>query len=301
MGDVDNSEGLVLSPLACKSCGGELWVKPKLDGKPSLAKKHCDSCRKELQRECQRKYEKNRPRRLERYSKRREKYHRRKIRKHCPCCLTYFDTKRKRTTYCSKACAGNAQWAGKRKADQPKYSKVQFLLCKACGNVFSNRRSKLVCSTKCATVYYRRIQVAENAKSMRCCICDIEYSPLYGYDNNKTCSDQCKKELKRRNKRAARAVRKARMRACGDAASFDPYKVFNRDDWKCQACGCDTPHWLRGTLDDNAPELDHIVPLSRGGEHSLDNTQCLCRVCNILKSNNTQEEYIQWNQGLVGV
>lgn len=30
--------------------------------------------------------------------------------------------------------------------------------------------------------------------------------------------------------------------------------------------------------------LDHIVPISKGGPHTYSNTQCLCRDCNLKKS-----------------
>ena len=66
--------------------------------------------------------------------------------------------------------------------------------------------------------------------------------------------------------------------------NVDPIKVFERDKWKCQICGVKTPRKLRGTINDRAPELDHIMPLSRGGAHSYMNTQCLCRKCNAAKS-----------------
>jgi endogenous inhibitor of DNA gyrase (YacG/DUF329 family) len=44
-----------------------------------------------------------------------------------------------------------------------------------------------------------------------------------------------------------------------------------------------TPKSLRGTFVDNAPELDHIIPLSLGGTHTKSNTQLLCRKCNRIK------------------
>ncbi|WP_425516052.1 HNH endonuclease [Rhizobium leucaenae] len=66
--------------------------------------------------------------------------------------------------------------------------------------------------------------------------------------------------------------------------NVDPIKVFDRDKWKCQICGVKTPRKLRGTLDDKAPELDHIMPLALGGAHSYFNTQCACRKCNAHKS-----------------
>ncbi len=56
-----------------------------------------------------------------------------------------------------------------------------------------------------------------------------------------------------------------------------------RDGWKCRMCGCDTPRSLRGTTLANAPECDHVIPLSRGGSSTASNMQCLCRRCNALK------------------
>ena len=39
----------------------------------------------------------------------------------------------------------------------------------------------------------------------------------------------------------------------------------------------------RGSYDDDAPELEHVVALSKGGEHSYRNCRCACRACNIIK------------------
>lgn len=64
----------------------------------------------------------------------------------------------------------------------------------------------------------------------------------------------------------------------------DPIKVFERDGWRCQMCRRPTPKKLKGKPKANAPELDHIIPLARGGEHSYRNTQLLCRACNSAKS-----------------
>jgi 5-methylcytosine-specific restriction endonuclease McrA len=63
-------------------------------------------------------------------------------------------------------------------------------------------------------------------------------------------------------------------------------KVFNRDGWYCQICGKHTPKKNRGKRYSNSPELDHRIPMSRGGGHLYSNAQCACRACNISKSNN---------------
>src|SRR5690606_14803487 len=68
--------------------------------------------------------------------------------------------------------------------------------------------------------------------------------------------------------------------------------VFERDGWRCQICGKDTPQSRRGTNYSNAPELDHRIPISKGGPHTYDNVQCACRECNGRKSNRTEEGQI---------
>jgi hypothetical protein len=91
-------------------------------------------------------------------------------------------------------------------------------------------------------------------------------------------SDACKAI-----RRAAKSRRRAIERGI-EAERFDPFEIFERDGWKCHLCGCRTPKKLRGTYDDRAPELDHVIPLAAGGEHSRRNTACACRKCNIKKS-----------------
>jgi len=56
------------------------------------------------------------------------------------------------------------------------------------------------------------------------------------------------------------------------------WQVFQRDNWKCVACG-------RGSEDGIILHVDHIIPRSKGGLDSLNNYQTLCHICNIGKSN----------------
>jgi 5-methylcytosine-specific restriction endonuclease McrA len=91
----------------------------------------------------------------------------------------------------------------------------------------------------------------------------------------------------RLKRKAWRRVDKARRRAVERgvyAERFDPLEVLDRDGWRCHICGISTPKRLRGTFDDRAPELDHIIPISKGGQHTRQNTACACRRCNIVKS-----------------
>lgn len=56
------------------------------------------------------------------------------------------------------------------------------------------------------------------------------------------------------------------------------WQVFQRDNWRCVACGknADDHIWL---------EVDHILPRSKGGKNEISNYQTLCNVCNGGKSN----------------
>lgn len=86
----------------------------------------------------------------------------------------------------------------------------------------------------------------------------------------------------KRSKRIAKARRRAIERGA-EAERFDPFEIFDRDSWRCHICGAKTPRRLRGSYDDRAPELDHIIPLAAGGKHTRMNTACSCRKCNIAK------------------
>jgi len=54
--------------------------------------------------------------------------------------------------------------------------------------------------------------------------------------------------------------------------------IFNRDSNQCLNCG------KKEKL-----QLDHIVPISKGGENKLSNLQTLCNSCNSIKKDNYKD------------
>ncbi|NBY58046.1 MAG: HNH endonuclease [Actinobacteria bacterium] len=54
--------------------------------------------------------------------------------------------------------------------------------------------------------------------------------------------------------------------------------VFARDGYKCQYCG------------KPADSIDHVMPRSRGGEHTWENVAAACRRCNLHKRDRTPNE-----------
>lgn len=55
------------------------------------------------------------------------------------------------------------------------------------------------------------------------------------------------------------------------AVAVNRRTVFARDGYRCQYCG------------GPAESIDHVIPRSRGGEHSWDNVVACCRRCNTHK------------------
>jgi len=56
----------------------------------------------------------------------------------------------------------------------------------------------------------------------------------------------------------------------------DLQELLELQDNKCNICGCDIT---------DKKHLDHHVPLSKGGTHSIDNVVFLCPTCNLTKNN----------------
>lgn len=64
--------------------------------------------------------------------------------------------------------------------------------------------------------------------------------------------------------------------------TFSPVEIFERDRWICGLCGKKIRKSLRHP-DPGSPSLDHVVPLSEGGEHSRRNAQASHLGCNLRK------------------
>lgn len=112
-----------------------------------------------------------------------------------------------------------------------------------------------------------------------CTACGV---PVVGLLNWPRTCKQCKAEARRKQARISKASRRARIKG-RQRDPIDPIAVFERDGWHCYLCGIATPRELRGTLQPNAPELEHKLALANGGTHTWDNVACACRKCNGLK------------------
>lgn len=84
----------------------------------------------------------------------------------------------------------------------------------------------------------------------------------------------------RRNQR--NMAKKRARKVAAFVEDVDPTTLFERDGWRCHICGKKCRQDVDG-LHPQAPTIDHVIPLSKGGEHSYKNTACAHRRCNVSK------------------
>ena len=192
-----------------------------------------------------------------------------------------------RTKYCSRGCWFEFSSAKSNLvAGLSASHKVHRVKCGWCGCRFDSRNRKIYCSEKCSYFFHftqarMKAEAEFVAVEFSCRECGKRVQTSYGQPKTSFCSYACRR---RNHGRIRRKIERARLREV-QVERVDPIKVFNRDGWRCQICGTKTQKAKRGKVHPKAPELDHIVPLSVGGEHSYRNTQCACRECNSKKGN----------------
>lgn len=73
-------------------------------------------------------------------------------------------------------------------------------------------------------------------------------------------------------------------------------KLLERDGNTCYYCAVvlDFNSFHKSNFIHNQAHLEHLTPLSRGGEHTFSNTVLSCARCNLRKGKKTEEEYYDW-------
>lgn len=123
-----------------------------------------------------------------------------------------------------------------------------------------------------------RESAEKKARQIRCACCGDTFTRKDG--GYKYCSLKCCLKVGGWNGRHKRRGLKK------SADYIEPVvflSIFERDNGDCQHCGVKTSKADRGLFIDQAPEIDHIIPISRGGHHAEYNCQILCRSCNMKK------------------
>ena len=202
----------------------------------------------------------------------------------------------------SSRCIRCVGLENRRKASEAKPT----FACRGCGNTFKQKRGRhgeegtKYCSRQCAHNHIDQ-WLADPALRTRstdwsgvgphckvlfknCVTCAVAF--VTSYNKAKWCRP-C----------AASSAGDHKSRATTFKVAYekiDRISVFERAGWCCEICGKATPKEHVGTREGSwspdAPQLDHIIPISRGGPHLYSNVQCACRACNLSKKNKMKIE-----------
>lgn len=202
----------------------------------------------------------------------------------CQHCGREFVGARNDQKYCSRKCRQRAR-IGTPPADPPTVK-----VCEQCSQSYEAGRNgnyRRFCSEKCG----HKWRYENGANVYICSQCHQQYTAK-GKSRNKFCSRECSQNYLKENGNINLKSRETfgknhltRAKKYGVAwERIRTIDILERDGWRCYICGVSTPKELRGTFEDNAPELDHVVPMVVGGDHVKSNVACCCRKCNNYKS-----------------
>lgn len=122
-----------------------------------------------------------------------------------------------------------------------------------------------------------------------CDICGTTYAPKRS--DSLTCSQPCRNRLNNQRGRDTRARINHSRRAAGKGVFAEDVSladIAERDRWKCQLCGKRVNRRLKFP-DPLSQSLDHVIPLSLGGDHSRANCQLAHLGCNCSKGARIRE------------
>lgn len=207
------------------------------------------------------------------------------ITKECIGCGQGYTTKHYDQLYCSRDCGWKHQTYANRLPKEVHVHRqwvrhIRRWLC-------SLRPKRTKEEIRWAALQRRYLGKSSDVVLRDCVECERQfYSAVW--QHKKHCCELCAVRARRRR---SKQTRRARKRSAF-VETVDSNVVFERAGWCCQWCGIATPKSNRGSICDNAPEVDHIIPLSQGGIHSYANVQLLCRSCNGIKSDWTELEMV---------
>lgn len=226
----------------------------------------------------------------------------------CASCGVSFTPKRRDSTCCTPTCVDRSL---SRKYSAAKKAAVANLTCPRCGTEFKPwRTDQKYCTGLCGSRYRARANyIPADLSDRSCAYCGKTFTP------KRTSSTLCSRECSRRtsyarhqSERIAKAVAWARANPEARAAIANQHKARRRA-WESNnpgSVGIATSDWLKtlrryegrcaycgGT--DGGIHMEHVVPVSRGGAHSIGNVLPACRPCNLSKG---AKLLVEWRRAI---
>lgn len=222
------------------------------------------------------------------------------------CGQSFFAYARTAQRFCSKQCVGAWKHG----------SLVTTRLCEICGVEFKPKRGdrpgyvQRTCSRKCGVILRKTVTLTLTTPAPSCpirvCNCTVCGQLFTSHRGRALCSDECRRRravaqssastmkryysdpefraqvLSASHNRRANKLGAGSITSPADLVTY----LMRRDRGRCRAEIClFADRRVRAKSGSGRPSIDHIVPLSLGGEHTLENIQLAHLRCNLSKHN----------------
>jgi 5-methylcytosine-specific restriction endonuclease McrA len=150
---------------------------------------------------------------------------------------------------------------------------------------------QMFCSNDCRTFNAKLFKLPKTAIPQKCAECHNT-----GYFRQRYCSPKCRLKAQRKtenyklNQRAASRRRRARKRNVHNETVYLEI-IAQRDKYKCHICRKRVDMNL-DVQDMYSPTMDHLIPISLGGDHTYANIRLAHRICNSRKGNRAINEQL---------
>lgn len=191
----------------------------------------------------------------------------------CEWCGKSFSPKRRTSRTCTAACrkALNTAETNARTAEARAAARGQTRDCEQCGTAFRPLRQD---SRHCSPTCRSKARHIKARHEKRCTVCAGDF--VSTRPEAAVCSSCCALRLRELRHPGRRRAQEAARRATiilGHVSASDWKRVLNRARGCCYYCG------ERAVL-----TMEHVVPLSRGGAHTIGNVVPACGPCNYSKN-----------------
>lgn len=198
--------------------------------------------------------------------------------------------------YCSRQCYAEARKAGAQPWDRTSqlesvWHRGGLWACAPSRKPIQEMQTNMQRFLRRVYAAYRK--ALPKLRPCKVCQCDCESC---------FCSDACRqvhrenaairyRQAKRRYQKAAGKHFKQRAKRYGVAYErFPKSLVYQRDNYICQLCSEPVLRTVQyrksdGKIHMKSPTIDHIIPMSKGGDHTPHNCQTACFGCNSKKGN----------------
>lgn len=197
----------------------------------------------------------------------------------CLFCGDFFKPPESHCLHCSRACGQGTKWANEA---WDKIAAGMRTRC-ACGSRLGDKAR--LNSGKCARCHGQRGRpTLRRTRLVECPECGVRLLTRAKSGRRKYCSGRCCRRAAGR-RRAKRVGHDHRGRARYYGVAYEPVdvqSVYERDGWRCGICRARIDR-RKAWPDRMCASVDHIVPLSEGGSHTLSNVQAAHWQCNVDK------------------